>query len=160
MNPDDLQVVMVRDLRAVAREVSSYASDEDLWRALPGVTNCGGTLALHLVGNIRHFIGTVLGGSDFVRDRDAEFNRRDVPRAVVVGEVELAIADVTRVMPLLTAEALAAEFPAEVGGRRFITSRFLTHLVAHLGYHLGQMDYHRRMVGPGGTVGAMSVLEI
>ena len=81
MGPDDLRAVMVRDLRAVMREVSAYATDEDPWREVPGMANCGGTLALHLAGNIRHYVGAVLGGSGYVRDRDGEFLRRDVPRA-------------------------------------------------------------------------------
>ncbi len=160
MNPDDLRAVMVRDLRALTREVSAYPTDADPWREVPGLTNCGGTLVLHLAGNTRHFIGAVLGGSGYVRDRDAEFGRRGVPRAALVTEVELAIAEAERVLPALTATQLAAEYPLEVGGRRLRTSLFLAHLVSHLGYHLGQVDYHRRVVGPGGTVGAVAIVEL
>ncbi len=151
---------MVRDLRGLAREVSAYPTDADPWRPLPGIANPGGTLALHLAGNIRHYVGAVLGGSGYVRDRAAEFSRRDVPRAELVAEIERAVADAERVLPALTSATLAAPFPEAVGGHRFVTSRFLVHLVAHLGYHVGQVDYHRRVVAGGGAVGTLSVAEL
>lgn len=161
MQADDLRVVMVRDLRALAREVSAYPDDASPWKELPGVSNAGGTLALHLAGNVRHFIGTVLGGTRFVRDRDAEFSRRGVSRAELVREVEAAIADADRVLATLSPERLAAEYPLEVGGRRLGTARFLSHLSAHLAYHLGQIDYHRRIAAPGsGVVGTMGITEL
>jgi hypothetical protein len=161
MQADDLRVVMVRDLHALAREVMAYPDDDGAWRPVPGIANTGGTLALHLAGNVRHFIGTVLGGSGFVRDRDGEFARRGVARAELVREIELAIAEAERVFPSLTPERMTAEFPIEVGGKRLPTARWLTHLAAHLAYHLGQVDYHRRMVAPSsGVVGTMGLAEL
>jgi len=161
MEVDDLHAVMVRDLRALVREVSAYPSDAALWQEMPGITNTGGTLALHLAGNVRHFFGAVLGASGWVRDREREFNVRGLARAAVVAEVELAIAEADRVMPTLTAATLAAPFPVEVLGRRLRTSRFLMHLCSHFAYHLGQIDYHRRLVAPeSGTAGTMSLTEL
>ncbi len=128
MQADDLRAVMVRDLRALAREVAAYPDDESPWRPVPGIANGGGTLARH---------------------------------AALAAEIAEAIAELERVMPSLSAERMAAEFPVEVGGHRFVTARWLTHLASHLGYHLGQVDYHRRMVAPAsGTVGTMSVAEL
>ncbi len=161
MVTDDLRATMVRDLRALSREVTAYPSDESLWQPVPGITNTGGTLALHLTGNLQHFVGAVLGGSSYRRDRDAEFNRRDATRAELAAEVERAIAAVEATLPRLTPAQLEAPFPQEVGGKRLPTARFLTHLASHLAYHLGQLDYHRRMVAPGsGTAGTMSLAEM
>lgn len=161
MQADDLRVVMVRDLRALAREVAAYPDDAAVWREVPGIANSGGTLVLHLAGNVRHFIGAVLGGSGFMRDRDAEFARRGVTRAELSREIESAIGEAERVFPTLTPERMAAEFPIEVGGRRVGTARWLSHLSSHFAYHLGQIDYHRRMVAPqSGTVGTMGVAEL
>lgn len=161
MSPDDLHAVMARDLRALAREVSAYPSDSLLWQEMPGITNTGGTLALHLAGNIRHFFGAVLGGSGWIRDREREFNARGIARAAVVAEIALALAEVDRVIPALTGSTLAAPFPIEVQGRRLQTARFVTHLCSHFAYHLGQIDYHRRLVAPEtGTAGTMSLTEI
>ena len=161
MSSDDLQVVMARDLRALAREVSLYPSDEQLWRVVPGIANSGGTLARHLAGNIQHFVGAVLGGSGYVRDREAEFGKHDLTRSQLVTEAERALAELDRVMPTLDAARLAAEFPVELLGRRLVTARALTHFASHFAYHLGQVDYHRRVVAPeSGTAGTMSLTEI
>ncbi|MDH5234737.1 MAG: DinB family protein [Gemmatimonadota bacterium] len=161
MLADDLGVVMARELRAVAKEVAAYPTDEALWRTVPGITNPGGTLALHLAGNLQHFIGKVLGGSAYVRDRDAEFGRRGEPRAAVVAEVERTIPAVVEGLKRVTAAQWEAEYPQEVGGKRFSTRRFALHLCSHLAYHLGQMDYHRRTVAPdSGTAGTVSLAEL
>lgn len=161
MHKDDLRAVMVRDLRALAREVSLYPSDDALWRTMPGIANSGGTLALHLAGNVQHFIGAVLGGSGYVRDREAEFASRGIARATVVAEVERAISALEQALDAMPAARMAEPFPIEMGGKRLVTSRMLTHLAVHLTYHLGQIDYHRRMVAPeSGVAGAVAVTEL
>ncbi|HEY5219054.1 MAG TPA: DUF1572 family protein [Gemmatimonadaceae bacterium] len=153
--------VMVRDLRAARREIEAYDHEADLWRLSPTIPNSAGTLALHLAGNMRHFIGTVLGGTKYVRNRDAEFAARDVPRVEVLRELDAAVADVNAVVPHLTEAQLAATFPVPVAGHRAVTEDVLIHLVAHLGYHVGQMDYHRRaLTGNSKSIGAMAPGEL
>lgn len=145
MSIDAIRTVLLRDIEATAREVEAYASDEALWRVVPGIANPGGVLARHLVGNLRHFVGTVLGGSSFVRNRDDEFAGRGHSRAVVAAELRAASDEIARALGALAPQALDAPYPAPVAGHTVNAERFLTHLVAHLGYHLGQIDYHRRM---------------
>src|SRR5207244_10417693 len=89
-----IAAIMSRDLRALRREIEAYRDERDLWRGAPGISNCGGTLALHLAGNIQFFVGTVLGATGYVRDRDAEFGRRDVPRTELLREIDAALAAV------------------------------------------------------------------
>src|SRR3989442_9068567 len=93
-----IAAILRRDLGALRREIEAYADDRDLWRVAPGISNCAGTLALHLAGNIQFFIGAVLGGTGYVRDRDAEFARRDIPRAELLREIDAALAAVERGM--------------------------------------------------------------
>lgn len=153
--------VLVRDLRSLARELDAYPGDTELWRTAPGVTNSGGTLALHLVGNIQHFIGTVLGRSGYVRNRDAEFSRRDVPRHEIKEEVERAIAAVATGLARLTAADLERDYPLPILGKMVTTGDFLLHLATHFTYHLGQVDYHRRLItGQAVTVGSVSPGEL
>src|SRR5256885_16646439 len=87
-----IAAILSRDLRALRREIEAYGDERDLWRAAPGISNGGGTLALHLAGNIQFFVGTVLGGTGYVRDRAAEFGRRDVPRTELLREIDAALA--------------------------------------------------------------------
>jgi uncharacterized damage-inducible protein DinB len=153
--------VLTRDLRALRREIEAYPDVRDLWRAAPGITNPGGTLALHLAGNLQHFAGHVLGGSAYLRDRDAEFTRRDVPRAEVLGEIDRAIAAVATGLARVTDADLSREFPETIGKHRLTTAQALAHLVTHCSYHLGQVDYHRRVLtGQPLTVGAMAPGEL
>jgi len=87
-----IAAILRRDLGALRREIEAYADERDIWRVAPGISNCAGTLALHLGGNIQFFVGAVLAGTGYVRDRDAEFARRDVPRAELLREIDAAIA--------------------------------------------------------------------
>ncbi len=152
-----LRDVLVRDLEGLQRELNAYPNETDLWALPSGIPNSAGTLALHMCGNIRHFIGARLGETGYMRDRDAEFDRRDVPRAELVAEIDRAIADVRAALSALPVEDLENPFPDAVGGVRLQTGDFLLHLVAHFGYHLGQVDYHRRSVtGVSKPVGIMS----
>lgn len=144
--PATVSVILRRDLAAVRRSVEAYPDDASLWAARPGFPNAGGTLALHVAGNVRHYVGAVLGNSGYVRDRDAEFSRRDVPRHAVVAEIEEARSVVERALGALTDEALAGPYPLPISGRTVSMTDFLVHLATHLAFHLGQLDYHRRAV--------------
>ena len=160
---DSIQRVMVRDLRTLAAEIQAYENEDDIWRLVPGVNNSAGTLALHLAGNIQHYIGAVLGDTGYVRDRDAEFARRDVPRAELAAGIEAAIAAVQNCMPGIDPEQRDEPYPDKIMAvsqdlGALTTGMFLQHLVTHLNYHLGQVDYHRRVLTGGSAVdGAQSI---
>lgn len=156
-----LTTMMLRELRAVRRSIEAYPDDAGPWAAVPGLPNSGGNLALHIAGNLRHFVGKGLGGVPYVRDRDAEFARRSGTRAELVAGIDAAIEAVERGMGAATDAVLAAPLAEPVGGRRLNTADFLTHLAVHLGYHLGQLDSHRRMVtGNAAGIGAVAPAEL
>lgn len=138
--------ILDRDLQALAREVEAYPDEGSLWQLPEGVANSAGTLVLHLTGNIQHFFGARLAGTDYVRDRPAEFSSRGVPRAALLRQIEAARNAVRSAADKLTSEALERDFPEVVGGMRVVTGEYLIHLVSHFDYHLGQLDLHRRMV--------------
>ena len=156
-----VQTVVTRELRAFKREVEAYPDDASLWREVPGTPNTGGTLALHVAGNVQHFFGAILGKSGYQRDRDAEFARRNVPRTELVAGLDAAISAVERTLAGLTESQLAAPYPEPIAKRTVATRDFLIHLAVHLAYHLGQMDYHRRTVsGNSQGIDAVSVREL
>ena len=140
----DIEMMLLRELEGFDREVTLYPDDESLWKTVPGVSNSAGNLAMHVAGNLQHYIGTVLGGTAYVRNRDAEFARRSGTRVEVVAELRNAASVVHAVLPKISEEKLAAEFPEAVMGMKFRTSLFLVHLCAHAGFHLGQAGYLRR----------------
>jgi uncharacterized damage-inducible protein DinB len=153
--------VFDRDLRALAREVEAYREERDLWQVPPGVANSAGTLALHLTGNVQHYLGAVLGGTGYRRDRPAEFAERSVPRLELLRRIEAARAAVQAAAARADEERLAADFPEPVGGVRVEAGAYLVHLLTHFAYHLGQIDYHRRLVtGDARAVDAVRVAEL
>ena len=136
-----------RDLDKLKTEIGLYADEADLWKTSGEITNSAGNLMLHLIGNLKHFFGAVLGETGFVRDRDKEFSDGGVSRAEMLVEVDAAKAAVIDTLKKLTAEDLAKTYPIEVFGHPMTTEYFLVHLATHLNYHLGQINYHRRLLG-------------
>jgi hypothetical protein len=161
MITENLKRILVRDLMALREEVRAYPEERDLWVCPEGIVNSAGTLALHLTGNVLHFIGAELGKTGYVRDRAAEFTDRNIPRAELEVRIGAAIEVVERGMERLGDDDMTAQYPLEVRGQRLPTGLFLTHLAAHLAYHLGQIDYHRRVVtGRAEAVGAQSIVAL
>jgi len=157
MTPDDIRRVMLRELDSVRAELRAYPDDASVWAHPAGLPNAGGTLALHLAGNLRAFIGAALGGTGYMRDRDAEFARRNVPRSELIAGIDAAVRDVDAVLGAIDATRLDAPFPVPLAGVQLPTGVTLIHLAVHLGYHLGQLDYHRRVVtGDATSVGTLS----
>lgn len=153
--------IIARDLDALRRELGAYPDESDLWRVFPGISNSAGTLALHIAGNLQHFFGAVLGGSGYVRDREAEFRRRNVSRRELLAQVDAAAEAVRSGLAGTSDADLTRDYPIGVGGVRFATGDFLVHCAAHLTYHLGQIDYHRRLVtGQSGQIRALAVPEL
>jgi uncharacterized damage-inducible protein DinB len=156
-----LAAIICRELRTLERELNAYPTEEQIWELRAGLPNSAGTLALHAAGNLRHFVGAVLGGSSYVRDRDAEFSRRNVPRSELIADLQSAERDVGETLPSMAADRFAAPYPLPVANRRVNTGEFMTHLVAHLAYHAGQLNFHRRIVtGDASGVGAVSPTEL
>src|SRR5688572_11496518 len=91
---DGIRAYLVRELHALDREIAAYPDDWSIWQTAPGISNSTGTLALHMTGNLRHFVGAVLGGSGYVRNRDAEFSTRGLSRAELQSAVQLAITEI------------------------------------------------------------------
>lgn len=138
-----------RDLQKLKTEIELYASDAELWMTAGDVTNSGGNLCLHLCGNLRHFIGFVLGGSGYVRDRDLEFSDTNVSRDELLLKIDATLDEVKATLAKLNAEDLEKEFPLDVFGKPMTTGWFITHLATHFNYHLGQINYHRRLITAG-----------
>ena len=142
----DIALAMVRELEGLKREISLFPDDESPWQTVPGVTNSAANLALHVAGNLQYFIGGLLGGTGYVRNRELEFGRRSGTRAEIASELDAAIQVVRDVLPGLSAETFDAPLPEAVMGLPFRTGMFLLHLSGHAAFHLGQAGYLRRVI--------------
>ena len=135
-----------RDLNKLRDEIEQFSDEADLWKTGDGITNSAGNLCQHLTGNLQHFFGAVLGETGYVRDRDAEFASKGTTKADLLAEVEAARASVIGTLAKLTDEDFSKTYPIEVFGQPITTGFFLTHLTTHFNYHLGQINYHRRLL--------------
>ena len=142
----DLSSLYNRDLHTLRKEIEAFKQEADLWRTLPGITNSAGNLSLHLCGNLRHYIGHVLGSEDYVRDRPKEFSTTGLPMAELLAEVDRTIASVERGFAKLGQVQMEAPFPVPLPVESSSTGQFLLHLFGHLGWHLGQINYLRRIL--------------
>ncbi len=143
---ESLKNVLVRDLNKLESELSQYPSEESLWKVDGAITNPAGNLCLHLCGNLQYYIGAVLGGTGYIRNRDNEFAAKNVARQTLIEEIDRARKAVAATLPGLTEQQLQSNYPVDVFGKPMTTLYFLIHLTAHLSYHLGQVNYHRRLV--------------
>lgn len=135
-----------RDLRRLTQELEAFPSQESLWGRLPGIANCAGHLFLHLEGNQREYIGRQLGGVAYRRERDLEFSLPPISKADLMARIAPLVELIPGIVQALPLEVLDAPYPEEVNGQVISTRQFLIHLIGHLNYHLGQIDYLRRVL--------------
>ena len=141
-----LNKIIQRDLQKLKSEIESYKVESNLWRIEKNISNSAGNLCLHLVGNLNSYIGATLGQTGYVRDRDAEFSLKNIPRKELIQKIEDTISVVNKVLPTLDDDTIQKEYPLLVLKEKTSTEYFLIHLTTHLGYHLGQVNYHRRLL--------------
>lgn len=145
-----------KDVAQLRTELDAYPDDTSVWRIEPGIGNSAGTLALHIAGNLQHFVGAGLGGTGYVRDRDAEFSDRDLPRLAFLQRIDDAREVVARTLAELEDAALDRPFPGAAPkplGDAPTTAAVLTYMYGHFTYHLGQVNYHRRLLTGEGATG-------
>lgn len=146
MCTSNLRQVFKRDLNKLVTEVKAYSSEDKLWLTTEGISNCGGNLCLHLIGNLNTFISAELGNSGYIRQRELEFSQKNVPITELISQIENTILTVDSTLEKLSEKELNLEYPIIVFKDKMTTGYFLMHLATHLAYHLGQVNYHRRLL--------------
>ncbi|WP_034058115.1 DinB family protein [Lacinutrix jangbogonensis] len=135
-----------RDLEKLKTEINLYQNESSLWLTTANVSNSAGNLCLHIVGNLNHFIGSELGNTSYVRQRDLEFSLKNIPRTELLSAINAAISVVEKSLSQLKEEDLHKEYRRRVSEETMTIEFFLVHLTMHLTYHLGQINYHRRLL--------------
>ena len=141
-----VQSLFERDLNKLKTEIELYKDEKKLWVVEKNISNSAGNLCLHLVGNLNAYIGATLGSTGYVRHRDLEFSTKDVTQKELMEKIEATIGVVRQSLEGVTAIQLAADYPIIVFKEKVTTAWFLVHLATHLNYHLGQINYHRRLL--------------
>ena len=135
-----------RDLQKLSEEINAYENEQVIWMTKEGINNSAGNLCLHLIGNLKHFIGATLGNTGYIRERDKEFSLKNIPKSDLISSVHETKSIVLKTLQKVSAEDLEKDFPLEKHNKIVTTENMLMHLLIHLGYHLGQINYHRRIL--------------
>jgi uncharacterized damage-inducible protein DinB len=143
---EELIVLYERDLQRLHKEIAAFQQEQNLWQVTGHVPNAAGNLALHLVGNLSTYIGKNLGHTSFVRDREAEFASKNIPQQALLEQIEASKQIVLTTLQQMKVQELSQPYPENVLGFEMTTGFFLMHLLAHLSYHLGQINYLRRIL--------------
>lgn len=145
MLKDSLNSLLLRDLNRLKSEIEQYRNEQNIWRFEKDIANSAGNLCLHLIGNLKTFIGKELGNSDYIRNRDLEFSLKNIPKSELISQVEETIHIVNTTLNGLEDYDLEKEYPnVKVVEGGSSVGFMLIHLSLHLSYHLGQINYHRR----------------
>lgn len=141
-----LRALFSRDLNRLKKEIEAYQKEDNIWVIDHEILNCGGNLCLHLVGNLNTFIGAELGKTGYIRQRDLEFSLKNVPREELITQIENTLQIIDQTLENIKPNELEKEYPIKVLPEKTSTGFFLTYLATHLAYHLGQINYHRRLL--------------
>ena len=144
---ETLKMLFTRDLNLLKSEIILYKNESDIWKIQEGIANSGGNLCLHVVGNLNTYVGAEFGKTGYIRNRALEFSLKDIPRAELIQKIEETIVVVDNALNTISEEELKMEFPLLVFKDKTSTEFMLIHLTTHLAYHLGQINYHRRLLG-------------
>jgi uncharacterized damage-inducible protein DinB len=138
--------LMSRELASYSRELDLFPDESLIWATVPGVLNSVGNLALHVAGNLQHYVGATLGDTGYIRNRDLEFSARGLSREALRAELSTADRVVTTVLADFPEARLQETYPDILGGVHLSTGLFLQHLASHLAFHIGQVGYLRRVL--------------
>jgi uncharacterized damage-inducible protein DinB len=147
MLQETLQKLFARDLQKLKLEISLYKNEDNIWLTEKEISNSAGNLCLHLIGNLNHFIGNIFGETNYIRNREHEFSSKNIPQQELIKSIENTIQIVHDSLQKVTTEQLQRDYPLLVFTEKTSTEYFLVHLSTHLAYHLGQINYHRRLLG-------------
>ena len=146
MIKETLQVLFERDLKKLKLEIESYKNESNIWKTDKCISNSAGNLCLHLIGNLNWFVGAQFGNTGYIRQRELEFSLKNIPRVELLQEIDKTMLMLDKALLKVTNDQLEAEYPILVFQQKTSTYYFLIHLTTHLAYHLGQINYHRRLL--------------
>ena len=142
----DLKSLYARDLARLKTEIASYKDEKCIWLVDKEIANSGGNLCLHLIGNLNAYIGVGLAKTGYVRQRDLEFSQKNIPQTELIKMIEDTIQVVATGLNNLSENEMKADFPILIWDKPTEMGYTLIHLLTHLNYHLGQINYHRRLL--------------
>ncbi len=146
MLTETLKLLFERDLKKLRVEIEAYKTEKNIWQVEKNIKNSAGNLCLHIIGNLNWYIGAQLGATGYIRHRELEFSSTNIPKDDLLLEIDKTRSVLDNTLDKITSNQLELEYPILVFDKKTTTYYFLIHLTTHLAYHLGQINYHRRLI--------------
>jgi uncharacterized damage-inducible protein DinB len=143
---ETLKSIFNRDLLRLKTEINLYNDESKLWIVEDTIANSAGNLCLHLIGNLNTYIGAAFGKTNYIRHRELEFSSKNVSKKDLMAQIDNTILVVEMSLNTITEEQLKNENEIVVFEKQTTLEYLLVHLTTHLTYHLGQINYHRRLL--------------
>lgn len=146
MLTETLKLLFERDLKKLRVEIEAYKTEKNIWQVEKNIKNSAGNLCLHIIGNLNWYVGAQLGATGYIRHRELEFSSTNIPKDDLLLEIDKTRSVLNNTLDKITSSQLELEYPILVFDKKTTTYYFLIHLTTHLAYHLGQINYHRRLI--------------
>jgi len=146
MTIDILKTLFKRDLEKIKTEINLYKNEKNIWLIDQSISNSAGNLCLHIIGNLNAYIGVGLAKTSYIRHRDLEFSLKNISRAKILSQITDTIQITESGLDNLTLSQMTEDFPIVIWDKPTEMEYTLIHLLTHLNYHLGQINYHRRLL--------------
>ena len=143
---ETLRSIFKRDLLRLKYEINLYNDESKIWIVENNIANSAGNLCLHLIGNLNTYIGAEFGKTNYIRNRELEFSLKNISKKELIEQIENTILVVEMSLNNITEDELKNEHPILVFDKKTTLEYLLIHLTTHLTYHLGQINYHRRLL--------------
>jgi uncharacterized damage-inducible protein DinB len=143
---ETLRLLFNRDLLRLKSEIDLYKDESKIWIVEKNIANSAGNLCLHLIGNLNTYIGAEFGKTNYVRNRELEFSLKNISKKELIDKIDNTILVVDKSLQSITEEELKNENQILVSDKKATLEFLLIHLTTHLTYHLGQINYHRRLL--------------
>ncbi len=141
-----LNTLFQREINKLIAELNTYKSEQNIWAISPGISNSAGNLTLHLIGNLNTYFGKNIGNTGYLRDRPTEFSLKNIPRAQLISDLKNTETMLDIVFKQFDNSLLETIYPEKVFEYDLTHEQFFVHLIGHFNYHLGQVNYHRRLL--------------
>lgn len=142
----NIHFLLSRDLTKLKEELSAYTDEHLIWKVEQNISNSAGNLCLHIIGNLNHFIGAVLGNTGYQRNREQEFSVKDMPRERLIGYTDFTIKMINDTLSQIPESDYKKTYPQKINDMELDIESMMIYLTVHLSYHLGQINYHRRLI--------------
>lgn len=143
---ETLKLLFNRDLLRLKSEINLYKDESKIWIVEKNIANSAGNLCLHLLGNLNTYIGAEFGKTNYIRNRELEFSLKNISKKELIDQIDSTIAVVEMSLNNITEKEIRSEHQILVFDKKSTLEYLLVHLTTHLTYHLGQINYHRRLL--------------